>query len=74
MFSRGRYDLHFRVSDRTWRQRGVAANVTVMVRLLAPAALARAAPISLFPTTPARLARGWTPQVGRLNWLFFSYC
>ncbi|XP_045130739.1 neural-cadherin-like isoform X2 [Portunus trituberculatus] len=60
----GRYDLHFRVSDRTWRQRGVAANVTVMVRLLAPAALARAAPISLFPTTPARLARGWTPQGG----------
>ncbi|KAK8405089.1 hypothetical protein O3P69_001579 [Scylla paramamosain] len=60
----GRYDLQFSVSDRAWRQRGVAANVTVMVRVLTPEALAHAAPISLTPTTPTDLSRGWSPSTG----------
>ncbi|XP_050716089.1 putative neural-cadherin 2 isoform X2 [Eriocheir sinensis] len=60
----GRYELHFSVSDRAWRQRGVAANVTVAVRLLTPEALAHAAPLALTPTTPADLTRGWSPAKG----------
>ncbi|KAK8405865.1 hypothetical protein O3P69_001973 [Scylla paramamosain] len=60
----GRYELHFAVSDQLWGQMGVAANVTVAVRLLDPDALAHAAHIIFTPTTPERLARGWTPQAG----------
>nr|XP_045589087.1 neural-cadherin-like [Procambarus clarkii] len=60
----GRYELHFSVSDRAWRQRGVSANVTVAVRLLSQEALAHAAPITLTPTTPTDLTRGWTPTHG----------
>lgn len=43
---------------------GVAANVTVAVRLLDPDSLAHAAHIIFTPTTPEKLARGWTPQSG----------
>ncbi|KAK8371878.1 hypothetical protein O3P69_010115, partial [Scylla paramamosain] len=44
--------------------RGVAANVTVLVHLLSPDALAHAAPLALTPTTPAALTRGWSPSEG----------
>ncbi|XP_071536735.1 putative neural-cadherin 2 isoform X2 [Panulirus ornatus] len=60
----GRYELQFSVSDRVWNQRGVGANVTVVVRLLAPDTLAHAAPITLTPITPTDLTRGWTPTGG----------
>nr|XP_045586246.1 neural-cadherin-like [Procambarus clarkii] len=60
----GRYELQFGVSDRVWGQRGVAANVTVAVKVLTPDALAHAAPVTLTPTTPADLTRGWTPTEG----------
>ncbi|KAK3860230.1 hypothetical protein Pcinc_033702, partial [Petrolisthes cinctipes] len=60
----GRYELQFSVSDRVWEQRGVAANVTVVVKLLAPDALTHATPILLTPTTPAQLTRGWSPTDG----------
>lgn len=59
-----RYELHFTVSDQLWGQVGVSANVTVAVRLLDPDALAHAAHITLTPTTPERLAKGWTPHGG----------
>nr|XP_045606773.1 putative neural-cadherin 2 [Procambarus clarkii] len=59
-----RYELQFAVSDQLWGQRDVEANVTVAVRILTPDALAHAAPITLTPTTPAHLARGWTPELG----------
>lgn len=51
------------MSDRVWAQTGVRANVTVDVRLLSPDALAHAASVTLAPTTPADLTRGWTPGV-----------
>lgn len=38
--------------------------MTVAVRLLDPDALAHAAHITLTPTTPERLAKGWTPNGG----------
>ncbi|KAK3849099.1 hypothetical protein Pcinc_044133, partial [Petrolisthes cinctipes] len=60
----GRYELQFSVSDRVWEQRGVAANVTVVVKLLAPDALTHATPLLLTPTTPAQLTRGWSPTDG----------
>ncbi|XP_050721664.1 putative neural-cadherin 2 isoform X2 [Eriocheir sinensis] len=60
----GRYALRFKVSDRAWKQRDVGANVTVVVRELSPDALTHATPITLTPTTPARLTRGWTPSGG----------
>ncbi|XP_069157547.1 putative neural-cadherin 2 isoform X1 [Procambarus clarkii] len=59
-----RYELQFAVSDQLWGQRDVEANVTVAVRILTPDALAHAAPITLTPTTPAHLAKGWTPEQG----------
>ncbi|XP_071513325.1 putative neural-cadherin 2 [Panulirus ornatus] len=59
----GRYDLHFRVSDRVWDQY-VEAKVTVNVKYLSPEALAHAIPLTLTPTTPAALASGWTPAHG----------
>nr|XP_045604889.1 putative neural-cadherin 2 [Procambarus clarkii] len=61
LVTEGRYDLQFLASDRVWGQRGVEANMTVLVRLLAPDALAHATPLTLTPTTPAHLTRGWTP-------------
>ncbi|XP_047498494.1 neural-cadherin-like [Penaeus chinensis] len=60
----GRYELQFSVSDRVWAQTGVRANVTVDVRLLIPDALAHAASVTLAPTTPADLTRGWAPGEG----------
>nr|XP_027239505.1 neural-cadherin-like [Penaeus vannamei] len=60
----GRYELHFAVSDRVWRQERVEANVTVEVRVLTPDALAHAAPLTLSPTTPAQFTKGWTPKTG----------
>ncbi|XP_069945504.1 putative neural-cadherin 2 isoform X2 [Cherax quadricarinatus] len=60
----GRYELQFAVSDRVWGQRGVTANVTVVVKMLTPETLAHAAPVTLTPTTPADLTRGWTPTDG----------
>ncbi|XP_066957970.1 putative neural-cadherin 2 isoform X2 [Macrobrachium rosenbergii] len=60
----GRYELYFTVSDRVWRQYDVSANVTVAVRYLSPEALAHAVPITLIPTTPARVTSGWTPMRG----------
>ncbi|XP_042869830.1 neural-cadherin-like [Penaeus japonicus] len=60
----GRYELHFAVSDRVWRQERVEANVTVEVRVLTPDALAHAAPLTLSPTTPAQFTKGWTPTTG----------
>ncbi|MPC09092.1 Neural-cadherin [Portunus trituberculatus] len=60
----GRYELQFSVSDRAWQQRGVAANVTVTVRILTPEALAHAAPLVLTPITPTDLTRGWFPTEG----------
>ncbi|XP_068245433.1 putative neural-cadherin 2 [Palaemon carinicauda] len=60
----GRYELHFSVSDRVWRQYNVSANVTVAVRYLSPEALAHAVPITLIPTTPAEITSGWTPMRG----------
>ncbi|XP_045138941.1 putative neural-cadherin 2 isoform X2 [Portunus trituberculatus] len=60
----GRYSLRFRVSDRAWGQRDVAANVTVVVRELSQDALTHATPITLTPTTPTRLTKGWTPSGG----------
>ena len=68
-----RYDLQFSVSDRAWRQRGVAANVTVAVRLLTPEALTHAAPLALTPTTPADLTRGWSPSVCSFTVFFVSW-
>nr|XP_045603724.1 putative neural-cadherin 2 isoform X2 [Procambarus clarkii]XP_045603725.1 putative neural-cadherin 2 isoform X2 [Procambarus clarkii] len=60
----GRYELHFRVSDRVWGQQDVPANVTVMVRYLSLEALAHAVPVTLMPTIPASLTAGWTPLHG----------
>ncbi|ROT70200.1 DN cadherin-like protein [Penaeus vannamei] len=60
-----RYELHFAVSDQLWGQRGVSANVTVMVKVLSHDALVHATPISLTPTTPEELTRGWTPKNGQ---------
>ncbi|XP_071534107.1 uncharacterized protein [Panulirus ornatus] len=60
----GRYELHFAVSDAVWGQSDVPANVTVKVRALSPEALAHATPITLTPTTPTDLTRGWTPEEG----------
>ncbi|XP_042206047.1 putative neural-cadherin 2 [Homarus americanus] len=60
----GRYELQFTVSDHLWGQRDVAANVTVTVKVLTPDALAHASPVTLTPTTPAHLTRGWTPEHG----------
>ncbi|XP_063874461.1 putative neural-cadherin 2 isoform X1 [Scylla paramamosain] len=60
----GRYELQFSVSDRAWRQRGVAANVTVTVQILTPEALAHAAPLVLTPIMPTDLTRGWLPTEG----------
>ncbi|XP_042231102.1 putative neural-cadherin 2 [Homarus americanus] len=60
----GRYDLQFLVSDLVWGQRGVAANVTVLVKLLTSEAIAHATPITLTPTTPTHLTKGWTPRAG----------
>lgn len=51
------------MSDAAWAQRGVAANVTVQVRVLAPDALENATPISLTPMTPSDLTKGWAPEV-----------
>lgn len=67
----GRYELQFTVSDRVWAQTGVRANVTVEVRLLIPDALAHAASVTLAPTTPADLTRGWTPGV-RKQYFFIT--
>ncbi|KAK7075417.1 hypothetical protein SK128_018161, partial [Halocaridina rubra] len=65
----GRYDLHFVVSDIVWGQKDVAANVTVIVRILSQTALAHSTPIILMPATPAQLTAGWTPMAsgGRLG-------
>ncbi|XP_042868844.1 putative neural-cadherin 2 [Penaeus japonicus] len=63
----GRYDLHFSVSDRKWAQRGVGANVTVLVRFLTPEALAHATPLLLTPVTPMQLTKGWTPTEGNIR-------
>ncbi|XP_063879939.1 putative neural-cadherin 2 isoform X2 [Scylla paramamosain] len=60
----GRYELQFAVSDSVWGQTGVAANVTVAVRLLTPDALGHAAAVTLTPTTPEHLTQGWTPTGG----------
>ncbi|XP_071534252.1 neural-cadherin-like [Panulirus ornatus] len=60
----GRYELQFLVSDRAWDQRDVSANVTVLVKVLSHDALAHATPITLTPTTPLDLTRGWTPKGG----------
>ncbi|XP_069937245.1 neural-cadherin-like, partial [Cherax quadricarinatus] len=62
--TQNRYHLHFSVSDRVWKQQGVTANVTVVVRVLPPEALAHATPITITPTTPADFTRGWTPTEG----------
>ncbi|MPC75359.1 hypothetical protein E2C01_069745 [Portunus trituberculatus] len=59
-----RYELQFVVSDSVWGQTGVAANVTVAVRLLTPDALGHAAAVTLTPTTPEHLTQGWTPTGG----------
>ena len=59
-----RYDLHFAVSDQLWGQRDVPANVSVEVRLLSVEALSHATRITLTPTTPEHLARGWNPHQG----------
>lgn len=59
-----RYDLHFAVSDQLWGHRDVSANVTVEVRLLSVEALSHATRITLTPTTPERLAKGWNPHEG----------
>ncbi|KAK4305007.1 hypothetical protein Pmani_023077, partial [Petrolisthes manimaculis] len=61
----GRYELQFSVSDRVWEQVGVAANVTVVVKLLAPDALTHATPLLLTPTTPTQLTTGWSPILTR---------
>ncbi|XP_050715756.1 neural-cadherin-like [Eriocheir sinensis] len=60
----GRYDLQFSVSDRAWRQHGVAANVTVTVQTLPAEALTHAVPLALSPVTPEDLTRGWSPSEG----------
>ncbi|XP_069982972.1 putative neural-cadherin 2 isoform X4 [Penaeus vannamei] len=60
----GRYVLQFAVSDRAWGQLGVVANVTVHVRMLGPAVLAHATPVTLAPTSPPALTKGWTPTGG----------
>nr|XP_027237052.1 putative neural-cadherin 2 [Penaeus vannamei] len=59
----GRYVLQFAVSDRAWGQLGVVANVTVHVRMLGPAVLAHATPVTLAPTSPPALTKGWTPTL-----------
>lgn len=64
--SHARYDLQFSVSDRAWRQRGVAANVTVTVQTLLSEALTHAVPLALSPITPEDLTRGWFPSVMRI--------
>ncbi len=46
-----------------WGQEGVRANVSVVVRNLPQDALSHATPITLSPTTPPNLTRGWAPQV-----------
>ncbi|XP_069983512.1 putative neural-cadherin 2 [Penaeus vannamei] len=61
----GRYDLQFSVSDHLWGQRGVGANVSVVVRILPLDALAHATPLRLLNTTPEDLTRGWTPMNGQ---------
>ncbi|KAK7071828.1 hypothetical protein SK128_016924 [Halocaridina rubra] len=68
------YELQFSVSDRVWKQKGVSANVSVMVRTLTNNALAHAAPITLTSITPADLTRGWSPTSsgGRLGKLLKS--
>ncbi|XP_042879004.1 neural-cadherin-like, partial [Penaeus japonicus] len=60
----GRYDLQFAVSDHVRGQLGVIANVTVHVRMLGPAVLAHATPVTLAPTSPPALTKGWTPTGG----------
>ncbi|XP_069945615.1 putative neural-cadherin 2 isoform X3 [Cherax quadricarinatus] len=64
LITEGRYELRFHVSDRVWEQRGVESNMTVLVRLLTHDALSHAIPITLTPTTPTQLTRGWTPANG----------
>ncbi|XP_045132549.1 putative neural-cadherin 2 [Portunus trituberculatus] len=64
MVREGSYALRFKVSDKAWGQEDVAANVTVVVRDLSPDALAHATPVTLTPTTPEHLTRGWTPKGG----------
>lgn len=59
-----RYELHFAVSDQLWGHSDVSANVTVEVRLLSVEALSHATRITLSPTTPERLAKGWNPHEG----------
>ncbi|KAK4288171.1 hypothetical protein Pmani_038787, partial [Petrolisthes manimaculis] len=58
------YELQVSVSDQLWGQKGVGANVTVVVKDLPPDALTHAAPLTLTPTTPEQLTRGWTPEGG----------
>ncbi|XP_068229142.1 putative neural-cadherin 2 [Palaemon carinicauda] len=60
----GRYLLEFSVSDRVSRQRGVPANVTVIVKTLEYRTLLNAAPITLFPATPDKITKGWNPVEG----------
>ncbi|MPC33527.1 Neural-cadherin [Portunus trituberculatus] len=60
----GKYDLHFSVSDQRWGHHDVSANVTVEVQMLSVEALSHATRITLTPTTPERLARGWNPHKG----------
>ncbi|XP_068229632.1 putative neural-cadherin 2 [Palaemon carinicauda] len=56
--------LQFSVSDRVTRQRGVSANVTVIVKTLEHRTLVNATPITLFSTTPDRITKGWNPVEG----------
>ncbi|XP_068213121.1 putative neural-cadherin 2 [Palaemon carinicauda] len=60
----GRYELNFSVDDTSWGQRGISANVTVIVRHLTQEALAHSTPITLLPTTPRELTAGWIPMEG----------
>ncbi|CAL4086243.1 unnamed protein product, partial [Meganyctiphanes norvegica] len=60
----GRYELSFLVSDHTWGQHGVEANVTVVVRILPQESLQHAVPLTLSPTSPSTLTHGWTPSIG----------
>ncbi|XP_066937059.1 putative neural-cadherin 2 [Macrobrachium rosenbergii] len=60
----GRYLLEFSVSDRVSRQKAVSANVTVVVKSLEYRTLLNAAPISLFPASPAKITKDWNPVEG----------
>ncbi|KAL7644220.1 UNVERIFIED_CONTAM: hypothetical protein RMT77_005046 [Armadillidium vulgare] len=57
----GRYNLRFKVSDQAWNQKGVEANVSVLISSLIPENFIYAIAIKFFSIKPEKLLENWNP-------------